>query len=227
MDDTGTGNGEHAAVLLFDNHWITKSALRDALAAADGLRICAEAGDFDEAAIVLSGVPAPDVVVFTEANDPTIVLSRITDAAPEWPVKAVMIGGDGIPSELSLRCASVGSLPWTASEQEFVSAVRLVAAGHSVISRHRGEDGGRQQGRFEAARGEYALTTRECDVLLLVAKGFTNAEISAGLGLGESTVKSHVQNVLNKLGARNRVSAAIYAYEVGLMRPNGSVRFSA
>ena len=221
MDDTGT-----AAVLLFDNHWITKTALRDALVAADGLRICAEAGDFDEVAVVLSGAPAPDVVVFTEANDPTIVLSRITDAAPEWPVKAVMVGGDGIPSELALRCASVGSLPWTASEQEFVSAVRLVAAGHSVISRHRGDDG-RQQGRFEAARGEYALTTRECDVLLLVAKGFTNAEISAGLGLGESTVKSHVQNVLNKLGARNRVSAAIYAYEVGLMRPNGSVRFSA
>src|ERR1700754_2556712 len=221
MDDTGT-----AAVLLFDNHCITKTALRDALVAADGLRICAEAGDFDEVAVVLSGAPAPDVVVFTEANDPTIVLSRITDAAPEWPVKAVMVGGDGIPSELALRCASVGSLPWTASEQEFVSAVRLVAAGHSVISRHRGDDG-RQQGRFEAARGEYALTTRECDVLLLVAKGFTNAEISAGLGLGESTVKSHVQNVLNKLGARNRVSAAIYAYEVGLMRPNGSVRFSA
>jgi DNA-binding NarL/FixJ family response regulator len=147
--------------------------------------------------------------------------------APEWPVKAVMVGGDGIPTELALRCASVGSLPWTVSEQEFVSAVRLVAAGHSVLSRHRDDGASRQPARLEAVRGEYALTTRECDVLLLVAKGFTNAEISAGLGLGESTVKSHVQNVLNKLGARNRVSAAIYAYEVGLMRPDGAVRFSA
>src|ERR1700754_1783673 len=147
MDDTGT-----AAVLLFDNHCITKTALRDALVAADGLRICAEAGDFDEVAVVLSGAPAPDVVVFTEANDPTIVLSRITDAAPEWPVKAVMVGGDGIPSELALRCASVGSLPWTASEQEFVSAVRLVAAGHSVISRHRGDDGGPRRVRADHAR---------------------------------------------------------------------------
>lgn len=229
MEHTGAGIGEHAGVLLYDNHWITKTALREALATADGLRIVAETGDLDEVATALCGRPAldvPDVIVFTEAADPTIVLSRVTGVAPDWPIKVVMIGGNGIPTELAVRCASVGSLPWTASEQEFVSAVRLVAAGHSVLSRHR-DDTDRQPARIEAVRGEYALTTRECDVLLLVAKGFTNAEISAGLGLGESTVKSHVQNVLNKLGARNRVSAAIYAYEVGLMRPNGSVRFSA
>jgi DNA-binding NarL/FixJ family response regulator len=226
MDHTGAGIGEHAGVLLYDNHWITKTALRNALTAVDGLRIVAETGDLDEAAAMLSGSPAPDVIVFTEANDPTIVLSRVTEVAPDWPIKVVMVGGEGVPTELALRCASVGSLPWTASEQEFVSAVRLVAAGHSVLSRHR-DDASRQPARLEAVRGEYALTTRECDVLLLVAKGFTNAEISAGLGLGASTVKSHVQSVLNKLGARNRVSAAIYAYEVGLMRPDGAVRFSA
>ncbi|HEV7651788.1 MAG TPA: response regulator transcription factor [Actinophytocola sp.] len=228
MDHTGAGIGEHAGVLLYDNHWITKTALRNALTGVDGLRIAAETGDLDEVGTAVSGRPAPDVIVFTEAKDPTIVLSRVTEVAPDWPVKVVMVGGQGIPAELAVRCASVGSLPWTAGEQEFVSAVRLVAAGHSVIARHRDDGSGmRQPGRLEAVRGEYALTTRECDVLLLVAKGFTNAEISAGLGLGESTVKSHVQNVLNKLGARNRVSAAIYAYEVGLMRPNGSVRFSA
>ena len=224
MDETG--NRPPAGILLLDNHWITKSALRNALMAAVGLEIVGEVADPEEAAAALASGLAPDIVVFTEANDPTIVLNRITEGSPGWPVRAVMIGGNGIPAALALRCAAAGSLPWTTSEQEFVSAVRLVAAGHSISSRPRDDDGP-QVGRPEVVHNGFALTSRECDVLLLLAKGYTNAEISAGLGLGESTVKSHVQNLLNKLGARNRVSAAIYAYETGLMRPDGAVRFSA
>lgn len=227
MDDT-TGSEEQARVLLLDNHWITRTALRMALAGADGLTLLGEAADCDEAVAALSSRPAPHIIVFTEANDPTIVLGRLTEGVPDWPIRAVMIGGNGIPAGLAVRCASTGSLPWTTSEQEFVSAVRLVAAGHSISSRHRDDGaGGAQHGRLEAVHNEHSLTTREFDVLLLLAKGYTNAEISAGLGLGESTVKSHVQNLLNKLGARNRVSAAIYAYEAGLMRTDGAVRFSA
>jgi DNA-binding NarL/FixJ family response regulator len=225
MDDSGSGHEDQAGVLLLDSHWITRTALRMALASADGLKLLGEVVDCDEAAAALSSSPVPDIVVFTEGNDPTIVISRLADAAPGRPIRALMIGGDGIPSTHAVRCASTGSLPWTASEQEFVSAVRLVAAGHSISSRSR-EDA--QSGpRFGSGPNDHALTTRECDVLVLLARGYTNAEISAGLGLGESTVKSHVQNLLSKLGARNRVSAAIYAYEAGLMRPDGAVRFPA
>jgi DNA-binding NarL/FixJ family response regulator len=220
-------NRDVAGVLLLDGHWITKTALGMALAAADGLKILNEVADPGEAAEALAAGPVPDVVVFTEANDPTIVINRIAEAAPGWPIRALMIGGNGIPAALSLRCASTGSLPWATGEQEFVSAVRLVAAGHSISARPRDDDvPGQPPGRIDMAH-DSTLTTRECDVLLLLAKGYTNAEISTGLGLGESTVKSHVQNLLNKLGARNRVSAAIYAYETGLMRPDGPVRFTA
>jgi DNA-binding NarL/FixJ family response regulator len=210
------GTRTAAGILLLDDHWITATALRTALAAADGLRIVGEAADSAAAAAALAAGLAPDVVVFTEANHPAAVLDKLTTAAPDWPVRVVLLGGAAIPAALALRCASAGSLPWTTSEQEFVSAVRLVAAGHNISSRARDDDRPAPTRPKTTHDGE-PLTARECDVLLLLANGHTNAEISATLGLGESTVKSHVQNLLSKLGARNRVSAAIYAYQTGLM----------
>ncbi|MGH3761437.1 response regulator transcription factor [Actinophytocola sp.] len=201
-------------MLLLDEHWITRAALRGALANAVDLEIMAEATDCDEAiARLCTGGLTADVLVFTGATDPANLCYRLADELPQWPVRLLMIGGEVFPDSLGRRYSAMGWgwLPQSAAEKHFIAAARLIAAGHCIAP-----------GPSTAGNGRFTnlvaqLTARELDVLRLLAEGCTNAEISARLQLGESTVKSHVQNLLNKLGARNRVSAAIYAYEIGLV----------
>lgn len=212
--ETGTEDEQPARVLLLDEHWITRAALRGALAKAVDLEITAEATDCDEAISLLCNAEiTADVLVFTGATDPAMLCSRLADELPHWPVRLLMIGGDGFPDSLGRRYAAAGWgwLPQSAAEKHFIAAARLIAAGHCIAP----GPSNALNGRFAAVID--ALTARELDVLRLLAEGCTNAEISVRLQLGESTVKSHVQNLLNKLGARNRVSAAIYAYEIGLV----------
>jgi DNA-binding NarL/FixJ family response regulator len=106
-----------------------------------------------------------------------------------------------------------------AAAEDFVNAVRTVHNGESLlfpaaIRRLVAQHGGHGDGRVAAAN----LTGRESEVLRLVAQGLSNAEIAGQLFLGVETVKTHVRNVLAKLGARDRVQAVIGAYESGFIR---------
>ncbi len=124
----------------------------------------------------------------------------------------------------AVRAGASGFLLKDSPAEELVRAVRVVAAGESLLSpsvtRRLIEEFARQPSGAEAPPPALdALTDRETDVLRLVARGLSNQEIADSLYLGETTVKTHVSRVLMKLGVRDRVQAVVVAYEAGLVRP--------
>jgi DNA-binding NarL/FixJ family response regulator len=127
------------------------------------------------------------------------------------------LGGPG-DTEGGMAGIVCGSLPAWATPEEVVAAVRIAAAGFA-LTRADAEQfvriGEAVHGRHVAVRD--GLSERECDVLALVARGMSNAEIAKALTVSEHTVKSHMQNLLGKLGLRNRIHAVIYAFESGLV----------
>jgi DNA-binding NarL/FixJ family response regulator len=127
----------------------------------------------------------------------------------------------------ALRAGASGFLLKDAPTQEVIAAVHAVAAGDAVLApavtrQLLDQVGRRLPGALPREAAALAtLTERERQVLGLMAGGMTNAEISAALVLSETTVKTHVSNVLGKLDLRDRVQAVIYAYETGLIGPGG------
>ncbi|MEU9452392.1 response regulator transcription factor [Streptomyces sp. NPDC048277] len=125
----------------------------------------------------------------------------------------------------ALRAGADGFLLNDADPAELTAAIRVVAAGDAVITP------GLTRALIDAVRrqrtvrplprpsGLGALTERERDVLVAVASGWSNAEIAQWLSIAPTTVKTHVSNVLGKIGARARVQAVTFAYESGLLRP--------
>lgn len=179
----------------------------------------------DEPGMVVVGDhrPGPGVYATLSARHPDVVLLHGLDAvaaAPVLtavrrtgrPVRVLSIGvrdGARVPDVDGCVC---GSLPAWASPEEVVAAVRVAAAGFAL--RRADERRPARGGRAAALRD--GLSDRECDVLVLVARGLSNAEIARDLTVSEHTVKSHMQNLLGKLGLRNRIHAVIYAHQTGL-----------
>jgi DNA-binding NarL/FixJ family response regulator len=124
-----------------------------------------------------------------------------------------------------LRAGASGFLLKDALAADLVSAIRAVVAGDAVVAPsatrrliERFLDSARLPEQ-DAAQRLAVLTERERDVLTLMARGLSNAEIAAHLCLSEGTVKTHVSHLLGKLGLRDRVQAVVLAYETGLVRP--------
>jgi DNA-binding NarL/FixJ family response regulator len=126
----------------------------------------------------------------------------------------------------AMKAGASGFLLKDASREQLANAVRTVAGGEALlapaITRRLIEDFCRRPQPGSLPEAAETLTERELDVLRLIARGLSNAEIAGELFLSEATVKSHVARILQKLDLRDRAQVIVYAYESGIIRPGDS-----
>jgi DNA-binding NarL/FixJ family response regulator len=214
-------------VLLADDQSLVRAGFRMILKAEPDIDVVGEAADGDEA-ITQADALKPDVVLMdirmpslngieatreiTTRSSGTRVLVLTTFDLDEYVYE-------------SLRAGASAFLVKDAKEQQLVAAIRIVADGGSLfapsVTRRLIEKFAEPARTLTAGAQLDRLTAREHEVLRLVARGFSNAEIAADLVVTEHTTKTHVASVLQKLNLRNRVQAVILAYESGIIRPGG------
>jgi DNA-binding NarL/FixJ family response regulator len=209
-------------VLLVDDEELIRAGLRAILNAEPDLRVVGEAGDGSEVADLVRS-HAPDVVLM-DVRMPTVDGIQATrhlidtmEQAPGVIVLTTFENDDYVYD--ALRAGASGFLLKRARPTEIVHAVRVVARGDSLLfpAAIRKLVTGQPTGDRLASAG---LTERESEVLRLMAAGLSNVEIAGKLVVGVQTVKTHVGNVLAKLGARDRTQAVIFAYESGFIVPS-------
>jgi DNA-binding NarL/FixJ family response regulator len=170
----------------------------------------------------------PDLVLIdvSRRDAGTIALvRRLAQAEPRVRTLLLVAAVDRHVQEL-LEVGATGFLLRDAGRTELFAAIQVVAAGYTVVAPSRGvlNDGAVHDAVVDAQDERLSvLTSREREVLGLVVRGYSNAEIAAHLTLSESTVKYHVQGLLSKLDLHDRVHAVIYAYETGLVHPGDSM----
>ena len=214
-------------VVIADDQPLMRAGFKTVLEATGSIEVVAEAGDGEEA-VAAANAHSPDVVLM-DIRMPKVDGIEATRRLPRQRVLILTTFGLDEYIVEALRAGASGFLLKDARPQELVGAVRAVAAGDAVLSAERHAPAARPgrapaplRGRAATAERSHALTERELEVLRLLAGGRSNAEIAAALVVSEATVKSHVSNLLGKLGLRDRVQAVILAYETGLVGPVGA-----
>ncbi|MEW1833059.1 response regulator transcription factor [Streptomyces sp. NPDC088196] len=215
-------------VLLVDDEPLVRAGLRAVLEAQPDIEVVGEAAD-GAAVIPLVRQLRPDVVAMDvrmpllDGIEATRAVLRTVDDPPKILVITTFENDEYVYE--ALRAGADGFLLKRARPAEIVHAVRLVAEGESLLfpasvrqlAAEYGNGDGTRAARAVMERAQ--LTERETEVLRLMARGLSNAEIAARLVVGTETVKSHVSAVLAKLGARDRTQAVIAAYESGFVAP--------
>ena len=204
-------------VLIVDDHMLVREGLRRILQAQDDMDVVGEAGD-SAAAVAAAARERPDIVLLDveiPGGEAAATVRKLRSASPESRVIILsMHEGPTLVQELlaaGIRGYLLKSIHW----QELVLAIRTVhldpdrvvlgVSGQSLRSAHQGTDA-----------GATALSTREREVLGLVADALSNGQIASRLALKEATVKRHLRNVFVKLGAVSRIDAVNKATQLGL-----------
>ncbi|MFE0027432.1 response regulator [Amycolatopsis sp. NPDC059021] len=213
-------------VLLVDDEQLIRAGLRAIVDSEPDLEVVGEAGDGAEVPGLVSRL-APDVVLM-DVRMPAVDGIRATThllSTVDKPPKVIVVTtfeNDDYVYDALLAGAS-GFLLKRARPEEIVAAIRTVLAGESLLfpSAIRRLAAEHSRGAARDGLAAAGLTERERDVLRLMAGGLSNVEIAGELFLGVQTVKTHVGNILAKLGARDRTQAVIRAYDSGFVTPTG------
>ena len=216
-------------VLIVDDQELVREGLRMMLEAEPDLRVVGEASTGGQALAQVRRLD-PDVVLM-DIRMPELDGIEATDRLVRGGCRAriLMLTTFNLDEYVyrAMKAGASGFLLKDASREQLASAVRTVSAGQALLAPAitmrliedfcRGPVPGAQPGGGR-------LSERELDVVRAVAQGLSNAEIAARLFLSEATVKSHVARVLAKLGLRDRVQIAVFAYEQGIVRPGQRLR---
>jgi DNA-binding NarL/FixJ family response regulator len=213
-------------VMVADDQGMVRSGFSILLNVQPDMEVVGEAANGEEA-VAKAGELSPDVILMDvrmPVLDGLAATRRIT--AEEGHPKILILTTFDLDDYVyeALRSGASGFLLKDASGQELAHAVRVVAAGEALLAptvtrrlisefARLGTPRAPRRARVES------LTERETEVLGLIARGLSNAEIAARLVVAEQTVKTHVGRILMKLDLRDRTQAVVYAYETGLIRP--------
>ncbi|MFD7030832.1 response regulator [Streptomyces sp. NPDC059917] len=226
-------------VVVADDQELVRAGFAMILDAQEDIEVVAEVGD-GAAAVAAVRELAPDVALLDvrmPVMDGIEACRAITGRGACRTVMLTTFDADEYVYE-ALHAGASGFLLKDVRRDDLVHAVRVVAAGDSLLApsvarrlieeytaataRDRLGSAAESTAAAEAARRLAGLTARERETLLHLGRGLSNAEIASALVVSEHTVKSHVGNVLAKLGLRDRIQAVICAYETGLISPTGA-----
>ncbi len=220
-------------VLIADDQALVRTGLRMILEAEPGIEVSGEAADGQEAVDAVAA-SRPDVVLM-DVRMPRVdgveATRRLAGPGVPDPVKVLILTTFDLDEYVveGLRAGASGFMLKEAPAEQLVEAVRVVAAGEALLAPSVTR---RLLDRFvaglpprlpgEGSAKVASLSARELDVLKLMARGLSNAEIADKLFVSETTIKTHVSRVFMKLGLRDRVQAVVLAYDEGLVRPGVS-----
>ncbi len=216
-------------IALVDDQAIVRAGLALILSPADGFEVVAECSDGRQAVEQLPALhPA---VVLMDIRMPVLdgitATAQLRQTTPKIAVLVLTTFGEDEVLWGALEAGAAGFVLKDSSAEELIAAVRATAGGAAwfdpavaprILEHYRRQvaPAGRQAALLEL------LTTREREVLSLIARGTTNSEIAATLFIAEATVKAHIGSIFGKLGLRDRAAAIVFAYDHGVVTPGAA-----